>query len=522
MFIESGRMPNPARTGAAVGGRQESLAWLSRIQVEAWLLGGVTILGAVLRFSTLSSQSFWLDEAQAAHELHLSLGGMLSAWNASEWNPPLYFLLAWPWAKVFGTSEAGLRLLSALLGTAVIPITYLCGRELVSRRAGLAAAVLAALSPFMIWYSQEAREYMLLAALSGMSLLFFARSWRMTSRRNLVWWAVFSGLALLTQYFAAFLIAAEAIGLLWRSRTRETVVAIGALGLLEAALIPHVIPNIGSAHFIGIVPLGLRVQQVPVTFGLNTLYYQSSIDSYGLLGAAVLAIAVIVLLVIGAKAAELRGAGLAALMAGAVLLVPLVLALLGHDDYLARGLIPAWIPLIVVIGAACAAAGTRSAGAVLFVVLAAMFAYAGIRIDGDPQYQRRPDSRRIAAALGDSSVTRAVVAYDGEFAAGPLSIYLPRVAWAGPGGEKLNSSPALATVGELDIVGYSWQKVADPSPGGVKLIGSRTLGTYQINRFKLSRAWSLNRGQIGARAVELLGPQSPVPVVVMIQPAGST
>ena len=30
----------------------------------------------------------------------------------------------------------------------------------------------------MIWYSQEAREYMLLAALSGASLLYFARAWR--------------------------------------------------------------------------------------------------------------------------------------------------------------------------------------------------------------------------------------------------------------------------------------------------------------------------------------------------------
>ena len=90
----------PARTGAAVRGRQESLAWLSQVRVETWLLAGVTVLAAVLRFTTLSSQSFWLDEAQAVHEVHLSFGGMLSAWSATEWNPPLYLLIAWPWAKV--------------------------------------------------------------------------------------------------------------------------------------------------------------------------------------------------------------------------------------------------------------------------------------------------------------------------------------------------------------------------------------------------------------------------------------
>jgi hypothetical protein len=516
----------PARTGAAVGGRREALAWLSRIQVETWLLAGVTVLAAVLRFTTLSSQSFWLDEAQAVHEMRLSFGGMLSAWSATEWNPPLYFLIAWPWAKVFGTSEAGLRSLSALLGTAVIPITYLCGRELVSRRAGLAAAALAALSPFMIWYSQEAREYMLLAALSGVSLLFFARAWRRRSRRDLVWWALFSGLALLTQYFAAFLIAAEAIGLLYRERSRATVIASAVLALLEVALIPHVISHVvNPVRFIVIVPLAIRVQQVPVAFGLNTLYYQSSIVSYGLLGAAALATAVIVLLVIGAQTAELRGAGLAALMAAAVLLVPLALAQLGHDDYLARGLMPGWIPLVVVIGAACSATGARRAGAALFVVLAAMFIWASVRIDGDAQYQRTPWSR-IADALGTSSVPRAiaVLADDGEFAAGPLSIYLPRIAWAGPG-EALNDSPAVVTVSELDIVGTTYQTLADPLPGGVEPIGSRSVDGYEVDRFRLAHPVRLSRTQLGYKARALLSDEArallsaaPLPVV-MIQPS---
>jgi len=505
----------PARTGAAVGGRQGPMAWLSRIRVETWLLAGVTVLAAVLRFTTLSSQSFWLDEAQAVHEVHLSFGGMISAWSATEWNPPLYLVLAWPWAKVFGTSEAGLRSLSALLGTAVIPITYLCGRQLVSRRAGLAAAALAALNPFMIWYSQEAREYMLLAALAGLSLLFFARTWHQPSRPNLVAWVVFSGLALLTQYFAAFLIFAEAIALLYRVGRRETVIAGGVLALLEVALIPHVISHIvHPAQFIVIVPLSQRVQQVPITFGLNTLY-QSPIVSYGLLGAAALAIAVIVLLVIGARTAELRGAGLAALMAGAVLLIPLALALVGHDDYLARGLMPAWIPLAVVIGAAGSATGARRGGVVLLIMLGAMFVYASVRIDGDPQYQR-PAWSRVAAALGKSSVARAVVAYDGEFAAGPLSIYLPRVAWAGPG-QQFTHSPAAVSVSELDIVGETWQTLAKHLPNGTTLIGSSAVNGYRVDRFKLSRPWRRSRAQIAAQALKLLGPAQSLPVV-LIQP----
>jgi mannosyltransferase len=507
----------PARTGAASVARNDPTPWYLRISAETWLLAGVTVVGAALRFATLSSQSYWFDEAQAAHELHLSLGAMLHAWSAGEPNPPLYFVLAWPWAKLFGTGEVGLRSLSAVLGTAVIPITYLCGRELVSRRAGLLAAALAALSPFMIWYSQEAREYMLTAALAGASVLFFARAWRRPSRRNLLWWAVFSGLALLTQYFVGFLVAAEVIGLLYRARSRACLVAVGALAAVEAALIPHLVAHASHpASWIDAFPLSIRVQQVPVAFGLNTLY-QSSLVSYGLWGAAALAGCLIVLLVIGADGAQLRGAGLAGALAASVLLVPLVLAELGHDYYEARALMPGWIPLAVVVGAACTAPRARAAGAALAVVLLAAFVYAGIRIDDNPQYQR-PDWRGVAAALGTSSSTRAIVAYDGVFATAPLAIYLPGVPWTGPG-QNPQTSQAPVTVRELDIVGSTAQTLAKRLPAGTKLVGSRAVNGYLVDRFELTPAWHLTRAEIGARATALLGPAPPGPAVLVQHPS---
>jgi mannosyltransferase len=507
----------PARTGAASVARNDPTSWALRIPAETWLLASVTVLGAVLRFATLSSQSYWFDEAQAAHELHLSFGSMLSAWSANEPNPPLYFLLAWPWAKLFGTSEAGLRSLSALLGTAVIPITYLCGRELVSRRAGLFAAALAALSPFMIWYSQEAREYMLLAALSGASLLFFARAWHQGSRRNLVWWAVFSGLALLTQYFAGFLVATEAILLLYRARSRYVVLAVGGLAVVEAALVPHFIGHVSHpAAWIAAAPLSSRLQQLPVAFGLGTLYL-SPLVSYGLLGAAVLVGAVLVVLIIGADSAQLRGAGLAAGLGGVVLLVPLALAGLGHDYFEARALIPAWIPLAVAVGAACAAPRARAAGGALAVVALAAFVYAGIRIDHNPQY-RRPDWRSVAAALGKPSTVRAIVADDGEFAAAPLAVYLRGVPWTGSG-QIPQTSQAPVTVHEVDIVGSPWQTLAKPLPTGTTLIAAHTVNGYQVDRFALSGGLHLTPGQFGARATTLLGPAAPGPAVLIQYPS---
>ena len=255
----------PARTGEATVARTEPLAWIGQISPAIWLLTGLTVLGAVLRLATVSHQSFWLDEALAARELHMSFGAMLRSINHGEPNPPLFFVLAWPWAKVFGTSEAGIRSLSVLAGTALIPVAYLCGRDLVSRRAGLLAAAFVALSPFMIWYSQEAREYMLLALFCAVSFLFFARLWHRSSRRNLIWWATFSALALLTHYFAAFVVWPEAAALLFRQRKRSTVLAVAVVAVVQIALLPHFLSH--EAHpagWIGAFPLSVRIKQIPM------------------------------------------------------------------------------------------------------------------------------------------------------------------------------------------------------------------------------------------------------------------
>lgn len=478
--------------------------------LEAWILVCLTVLGAALRFSTVAAQSYWFDEAQAAHEMHLSFGALLSTLGAQETSPPLYFVLAWLWAKVFGTGEAGLRSLSVIAGTAVVPIAYLCGRELVSRRAGLVVAALAALCPFMIWYSQEAREYMLLTAMCGASLYFFARALVRPSGRTLGWWALFSALALLTHFFAAFLIAAEALWLLYRARSRASVLAVGTVAVVGAALLPLAISD--TAHPIGWIrafPLSIRIRQVPVAFGYGTLY-QSSWVTHALLGAAVLAAILVALLVLGGGPAERRGAAIAAALAAVMVLVPLLIAELGHDYYIARALIPAWIPLAVVIGAACTAPRAQAAGIALAVVLLGSFLYAEARIEGSPQYQR-PDWRGVAAALGHATGPRAVVAYDGSLAIDPLKLYVPGMPWN-------QASGAPLTVSEVDVVASTWQAPANRLPAGAKLLSSKSVDSYLVQRFSVSPAWRLTPAAIGQRAGALLAPALDPAVLVQEGP----
>ena len=504
----------PARSDAAVAARTSRAVRVASTSVEAWLLAGVVVVGAWLRFATLGSQSYWFDEAQAAHELHLSFGSMLNSMVVHETNPPLYFVLGWLWARVFGTGEVGLRSLSALAGTAVIPIAYLCGRELVSRRAGLLAAALTALSPFMIWYSQEAREYMLLAALCTASLLYFAKAWHRPTTRNVALWGVFSALAVLTHAFAGFLVAPEALWLLYVIRDRAIAIAAGAVAAVQVALLPLLFSHATSSllGFIDETPLHLRIQQVPVAFGLGTLY-QSPGVRYGLLGAAVLVGACIVLLLVGANSSELRGAGAAAALAAVVLLVPLVVALLGEDYYIPRALIPAWIPLAVVVGAACTASRARAPGAVLAVVLLASFVYAQVKISDNAQYQR-PDWRGVARALGPARATRAIVANDGSTATDPLAIYLPGVPWTGgPAGP--------VTVDEVDVVGHRWQTRAPALPAGTRLVSSHTVDDFLVDRFSIAPARALTQSQITAIAGQLLTPPVAGAAVLVQSPHGA-
>jgi hypothetical protein len=500
-------MLTPVRTEAAAAARADPAPRARSRALEPWLLVAIVALGAALRFATIAGQSYWVDEATTVHELHLSFGAMLHAVATNESTPPLYYVLAWVWAKVLGTGELGLRSLSALAGVGVVPVVYLAGRELGSRRAGLYAALLAAVSPLLIWYSQEARAYMLFTLLCGLSFLFFARALREPSARNLGWWAGCSSLAGLAHFFAGFLIAPEAIWLLAKFRSRAVALAVAVVAVVQAVLIPLVIGDLGHPllGWIKQFPLSIRIEQVPVALGLGTLYL-SPLVSWGLLAAALLAAVVAMLVVFGADPRERSGAVVAATMAACTILVPLILAELGRDYYVARNLIAAWIPLAVLVAIACTALRTLPAGAALGALLLGAFVIAQVKIDSTARYQR-PDWQGVAAALGRPGGTRAIVAYDGPYAAGPLLIYLPRASL---------SSRATVGVDEVDIVGSTYQAVSKALPAGVRLIGTRAVDQYLVSRFAVPPARPISPAAI---APSLLGPEPPGVGTVLIQRA---
>ncbi|WP_254531077.1 glycosyltransferase family 39 protein [Natrinema gelatinilyticum] len=136
----------------------------------------ITLLAAALRLFRLESESYWLDEAfSVTTVLSNTPSELLFSVPGNDPHPPLYYLLLSAWTAIFGTSELAARLLSALVGIATVVVLYGVGRRLFDREVGAIAALLVAVSPFHVWYSQEVRMYNLLALLTALSFYWFVR-----------------------------------------------------------------------------------------------------------------------------------------------------------------------------------------------------------------------------------------------------------------------------------------------------------------------------------------------------------
>ncbi|MHB8657147.1 MAG: glycosyltransferase family 39 protein [Solirubrobacteraceae bacterium] len=463
MAVEEEHAPGLRRRRLSIAGARRPA-----VDIELAALVAIVLIAVVVRLLTIANQSIWQDEALTAYEAGLPLGAMLGVVAHTETTPPLYFVIIWGWAKVFGTGAVALRAVSALAGIVLVPVAYLSGRELVAGRAGLIAAAFVAVNPFMIWYSQEARAYMLLAALTGAGFLFFVRALRDPSTRNVAWWAALSALALMTHFFAGFAVGPEALWLLVVARRRAAWVGVGAVAAVQLAVLPFAFADTGhGVGWIAAVPRTNRVGDTALEWSVSLLYRR--ISPHAGLAAAVLALLGLVVLIGWGGGRHLReGAKPAAIVAGCALVLPLVLGYLGPDYFLSRNVIPAFPPLVVLAGIACLTPRAPLIGAAVAVGLLGMFVYATVDVQTHP-YLQRPDWQAVAASLGTAAGPRAILA-SGGVTADPLKIYLANVAWVQPKGRPM-------TIREVDVVGATKRLVLALGPGGPGvLVGPPRIG----------------------------------------------
>lgn len=399
-----------------------------------WIVAGLTAVAALLRFATLGLQSYHHDEiVTASRVLRGSFWHAMDAVGFSESAPPLYYAAAWLWTQAIGTGEVGLRSLSALAGVATVPVAFLIGRSLRlsaggsidhpmegsidqrAQRVGIVAAALVAVNPMLIWYSQEARAYALLALLTSLSLLYFIRGLEHGRRRDLTLWGLVSGLALATHYFAVFPIVAEAAWLLYRRR-REVARGLAVLAAFGLALAPLAIHQMsyGHAEWISSFTLGHRLWEIGVTFTVGETGDVIARPERPLLALVpVVAIAAsLFLLAWRGSRAERRAAGPPLAVAAATVGIPLALALLasGKDYVLARNLLPALPPLLVVVAIGLTLRRARRTGAVVGTVLVAYSLGFSVWAAVTPALQR-PDWEAVASALGEPDTPRAMVTW---------------------------------------------------------------------------------------------------------------
>jgi mannosyltransferase len=432
------------------------------------VLALIVLLAAVLRFATIGVPSYWLDEYVSLSETHGSLSAVLDSVNHAEGGPPLYLLLLWGWRKAFGDGEIAIRSMSALLGTATVPVAFAAARELASRRAGLFAAALAATSPLLIWYSQDVRTYALLVFLAALSFMFFAYTLEREEPGWLWGWAIFSGLAFTTHYFAAVLIAPEAAWLLLRGPRVKTLLAcvgIGAAGLAVALLAGINQQQDKVAGVIRQLDRVDRVIAIPQHFivGLSVPWRVVPVLAGVLLVAAVIH---------GLRRADLltRDAfALAGSVALAGFLLAVIPAFLGADYVITRYVLELWLPFAVAVAIALAVPSIGRLGTVAVVTLAAIGVALSTWNAATPA-ARRVNWDTVASALGPAAGQRVVVG-PGYYVSVGLSLYLPDAHLASSGERILTRNLVLLSLRQVPNYGIGpcfWGSVC----GGEGLGGS--------------------------------------------------
>lgn len=258
---------------------------MNRFRLSPLLL--ILLLALVLRLIAIETRSLWYDESFAVLFSEKGFSAMLYgtltpvAGGAADIHPLLYYTTLSGWMQVFGESPTAVRLWSVLLGLATVYLMYLLGRELFSERTGLAAALITAIIPFHVQYSQETRMYAMMGLLLAAATWCFVRAsnqpalateqenpnakpQRSEARKGSIlntyrYWLAFgilAGLAMYAQQLAAFYLLA--LGLVpFISRRRDQIVGV-LIGTAVAIVIylpwlvnlPGQLGKVGSYYWI--------------------------------------------------------------------------------------------------------------------------------------------------------------------------------------------------------------------------------------------------------------------------------
>ncbi len=256
----------------------------------------VTLAALALRLWHLQFQSLWWDEGVSIYLSGLDLRALTVAKDFSvDLHPPGYHLALAGWRVILGPSVFSDRLFSVFCGILTVPLTYQLVR-LIDRfdlrltavlsadgwhttsfkppgpaAPALVAALLVAISPIDVYYSQETRMYALLPALGLISLIATARLLHAEGRGAWIVWIMVTAAGLYSYYYLGLLTAAEALVLLGDAvrgaRIRRWILAQVAALLLYAPWAALMVGRLGGGALA--LPASTAVHLTPITYLLE-------------------------------------------------------------------------------------------------------------------------------------------------------------------------------------------------------------------------------------------------------------
>ncbi len=237
-----GALALPPGLAGRQGARARAALRAWAVPVDVALVGAMVAVAAPLRL--LATRGLWVDEAITVSQARGSIPSLLAWLEATDVHPPLHHLLVWATIRVLGTAEWAVRLPSVVAGVALVPVAYGFARALYGRRTGLVAAALVTVSPFLVWYSQEARMYSLFVLLATGAAWAQVAALRGDGRWAWTAYALTTAATAWTQWFAVVPFAAQQllfglVGLRWALRRR----AARRAGRTSSARRPAAVPT---------------------------------------------------------------------------------------------------------------------------------------------------------------------------------------------------------------------------------------------------------------------------------------
>ena len=178
--------------------------FFARLEKQPTLtLAGILVICSAIALGNMTRWRFWFDEAFSMYIVRFGFWDIAKL-TAADVHPPLYYWLLKAWTSVFGTTELAARSMSLFFALVGIVGLYMIIRRIVKQpRYALIAALVAAISPMLIRFSDEARMYTLVFAIVVWATYMLLR---MSSSSNKKWWLAYGTLlaaGMFTHYFIA-------------------------------------------------------------------------------------------------------------------------------------------------------------------------------------------------------------------------------------------------------------------------------------------------------------------------------